>query len=169
MKPLVYFLIFFLVVPLQASLFDLFSVGGVKPDLALALLYIIGLLSGPVEATLAGIAVGLVQDISSASLLGLNGFTRGLFGLAAGFLGRGVLDISSPSNIIFLTGFCAVEGLVIALFLQIFYGDVPFFSMFFTRMLPQALYTGLLGTILLHFVAGKKAAALLLRRPLQKE
>jgi len=169
MKPRVYLAVFLLIIPVQASLSNPISLSGIKPDFALAVLYIIGLLSGPVEGALAGMAVGLVQDISSASLIGVGGFTRGLFGLSAGILGKRVLDIASPSNMVFLTAFALAEGLIITLFLQIFYGAVPFFSIFFTRMIPQALYTGILGTLLLHFLAGKKVASTLLRRSLQKE
>jgi rod shape-determining protein MreD len=169
MKPRVYLMTLLLIIPVQASLFSPLSLAGIKPDLPLALIYIIGLLTGPTEASLAGMGIGLVQDIGSASLIGMNGFTRGLIGLGAGFLGRRVLDIASPSNVIFLAAFSLMEGLVISMFMQIFYGTVPFFSMFFTRMVPQALYTGLLGTLMLRFISNKNVATQLIRRSLQKE
>ena len=63
-------------------------------------------------------AVGLVQDIGSASLLGMCGFTPGLVGLAAGVLGRRVLDIASPMNVIFIAAFSLIEGTAIAMFMQ---------------------------------------------------
>ncbi len=169
MKPLVYFIIFLLIIPAQASLLNLLSLAGIKPDLALAVLYIIGLLTGPVEAALAGIGIGLVQDISSASFVGLNGFTRGLIGLCAGLLGRRVLDISSPSNLIFLIAFSLAEGLLVMMFIQAFYGFVPVIDMFFTSMLPQALYTGVLGILLLRFINSRSALNMLKRHALQKE
>ena len=169
MKPRVYLMTLLLIIPVQASLFSPLSLAGIKPDLPLALIYIIGLLTGPTEASLAGMGIGLVQDIGSASLIGMNGFTRGLIGLGAGFLGKRVLDIASPSNVIFLAAFSLMEGIVISMFMQIFYGTVPFFSMFFTGMVPQALYTGLLGTLMLRFISNKNVATQLMRRSLQKE
>jgi rod shape-determining protein MreD len=169
MKPRVYLMMLLLIIPVQASLFSPLSLAGIKPDLPLALIYIIGLLTGPTEASLAGMGIGLIQDIGSASLIGMNGFTRGLIGLGAGFLGRRVLDIASPSNVIFLAAFSLMEGVVISMFMQIFYGTVPFFSMFFTRMVPQALYTGLLGTLMLRIISNKNVATQLIRRSLQKE
>lgn len=170
MKPRVYLMMLLLIIPLQASLFSPLSLAGIKPDLPLALIYIIGLLTGPTEASLAGMGIGLVQDIGSASLIGMNGFTRGLIGLGAGFLGRRVLDIASPSNVIFLAAFSLMEGIVISMFMQFFYGTVPFFSMFFfTRMVPQALYTGLLGTLMLRFISNRNVVTQLIRRSLQKE
>lgn len=169
MKPRVYLMILLLIIPAQASLFSPFSLYGIKPDLSLALIYIIGLLTGPTEGALAGMGVGLVQDISSASLIGLGGFTSGLFGLCAGALGGRVLNIASPSNIIFLTVFCLMEGIVVSVFIQIFYGNVPFISTLFNLIVPQALYTGLLGTLMLRVLKDKNVTAMLLRRSLQKE
>ncbi len=169
MKPRVYLGILLLIIPFQASLLNPFSLAGIKPDAGLALLYAIGLLTGPIEAALAGMAVGLVQDIGSAGIVGFAAFTRGLVGLFAGLLGQRVLDVSSPSNIIFLALFSIAEAVFIALFMEIFYGSVPFWSMLFTRMLPQAVYTGLLGYLILRLISGKKTIALLKRRPLQKE
>jgi hypothetical protein len=169
MKPRWYILIFAMLIPVQASLFNPLSIAGIKPDLGLALLYIIGLLTGPVEATLAGMGIGLVQDIGSASFLGLTGIIRGLVGLAAGLLGRQVLDIGSPSNGIFMIAFSLLEGICLVFFMQVSSGSVPFFDIFAGRLLPQAVYTGLLGIVLLHFLSTRNIVAALRRRNVQKE
>jgi rod shape-determining protein MreD len=169
MKPLVYFTILLLIVPVQASLLAPLSLGGIKPDLALALLYIIGLLTGPLEAVLAGMAIGLVQDIGSASLIGFSGLTRGLIGLSAGLLGRRVLDLTSRSNSLFLAAFSLLEGIFIALFLQMFYGSIPFVSLLIGRILPRALYTGALGAVLLRLIIRKDVMSVLVRRTVQRE
>jgi rod shape-determining protein MreD len=169
MKPLVYFAILLLIIPVQASLFDSLSLGGIKPDLALVLLYIIGLLTGPAEAALAGIAIGLVQDIGSASFIGFSGLTRGLIGFSAGLLGRRVLDLASRSNSIFVAAFSLLEGIFIAFFLQMFYGSVPVVSLMAGRILPRALYTGVLGAVLLKLIVRKDVMSVLVRRDVQKE
>jgi rod shape-determining protein MreD len=169
MKPLVYFTILLLIIPVQASLLAPLSLGGIKPDLALALLYIIGLLTGPMEAVLAGMAIGLVQDIGSASLIGFSGLTRGLIGLSAGLLGRRVLDLTSRSNSLFLAAFSLLEGIFIALFLQMFYGSIPFVSLLVGRILPRALYTGVLGAVLLRLIIRKDVMSVLVRRTVQRE
>lgn len=170
MKPRVYLIILFLLLPFQASLLTPLSIAGVKPDLALVVLYFIGLLTGPREAALAGMGMGLLQDIGSASLIGLMGFTRGLIGLCAGLLGRRVLDLASPSNGIFLAIFSLLEGALISLFLQVYYGGIPIVRVAVVRFLPQALYTGLAGVAVLYFVGGKKdAIGKVRRRIVQKE
>ena len=170
MKTRVYAAILFLIIPFQASLFEPLSLAGIKPDLALALIYIIGLLTGPTEDALAGMAIGLIQDIGSANFIGLSALTRGLIGFSAGLLGRRVLDLASPSNSIFIVAFCLLEGSCIALFRQLISGYVPFLSLLGGRILPQALYTGALGMVLLHYVDRKKVLEALKRHTtLQKE
>lgn len=165
MKPLVYLVALLFLIPFQGSVLDLVPLGGIKPDAALALLYCIGLLAGPIEGAFAGMAVGLLQDIGSASLLGFSGFSRGLIGLGAGMLGRHVLDIASPSNIFFIVAFSAAEFVLTAVVLGVFYGALPFFGLFFSRMLPSAMLTGVLGYFMLRLISRKGAQAALLRRP----
>jgi rod shape-determining protein MreD len=169
MKPWVYLVILLLIVPLQASLLTPLSIGGIKPDLALALLFIIGLITGPVEGAFAGMGIGLIQDIGSASLLGFTGLSRGMAGLLAGLLGRRVLDIDNPAIILFLVALSAAEGIFLALFLQTTYGSVPFFSLLVGRIVPQALYTGLFGLLVLHMIKKKKTLAAIKRQDIQKE
>jgi len=169
MKPRVYLIVFLLLIPLQASLFGPLSLAGVTPDLGLAVLYCVGLLTGPIEGAIAGIAIGLLQDVGSASLIGFSGFTRGLVGLFTGLLGRRVLDFQSPSNIIFLFVISLADSLFSALFLEITYGSVPVFGLFFGRAILQAATTACAGYAILRLIAGKNVLAWIKRRELQKE
>jgi rod shape-determining protein MreD len=169
MKSRVYLCILLLIIPFQASLLNPLSLAGAKPDLALVFVFIIGLLTGPAEAALVGIGVGLVQDIGSASLLGFSGFTRGLVGLAAGLLGTKVLDIGSPTIVFFLAAISLAEGILILLFLQVTYGAVPFFGMIAGRLLPQAVLSAVLGYVVLQLINRKKVLAMLIRPNVKKE
>ncbi len=169
MKPRVYAFVLLLILPFQASLLNAISLGGIKPDLALAVLYIIGLLTTPTEGALAGIMIGLMQDIGSASLIGFTGLTRGIAGLASGLLGARVLDVTSPMIVLFLAVLSLAEGTLFSLFLQVTYGAVPFFTLVVGRLLPQALYTGVLGFFLLRLAVRRNVLPLLKRRSLQKE
>lgn len=169
MRPRVYLFVFLLLIPLQASLFGPLSLGGATPDLGLAVLYCIGLLTGPIEGSLAGISIGLIQDLGSASLIGFSGFTRGFTGLFTGFLGRRVLDIRSPANIVFLFVISLADSLFSALFLEITYGSVPVFGLFFGRAILRAATTACTGYVLLRLITGKNVLAWMMRRELQKE
>ena len=169
MKPWVYLVVLLLILPVQAGLLNPLSIGGIKPDIALAVVFIIGLITGPVEGAFAGMSIGLLQDIGSASLLGLTGLSRGMVGLLSGLLGRRVLDIDNPMIVLFLVALSIAEGLFIALFLQTTYGAVPFLSLVAGRIVPQALYTGLCGLLLLHLTKKKNVLTALTRRELRKE
>lgn len=169
MKPWVYLVVLLLIIPIQASLLNPLSIGGIKPDIALAVLFIIGLITGPAEGAFAGMSIGLLQDIGSASLLGFTGLSRGMAGLLSGLLGRKVLDIDNPMIVLFLVALSVAEGIFTALFLQTTYGAVPFLSLLTGRIVPQALYTGLFGLLLLQLVKKKNVITALRRRELQKE
>jgi len=152
MKFRVYVLLLLLIVPLQSSILRLVVISGVTPDIALVAVYIIGLLTGPREGAYMGIGLGLIQDIHSAGLIGLTGFTRGVMGLLAGLLGRHVLNVASMSNLFFITGFSLIEGILLSVFMDIYYGDISFFSILFNRMLPNSLYTGVVGAVMLRLL-----------------
>jgi len=169
MKPRVYVIILVLIIPIQATLLNPLSLGGIKPDLPLAILYIIGLLTGPAEASIAGIAIGLIQDVGSASFFGFSGLSRGLVGLGVGLLGSKALEISSPVIVLFLAAFSLAEGVFVSLFLQTTYGDVPFFTLVAGRLLPQTIYTTVLCFFLLRLVSKREVLLLIKRRDIQKE
>ena len=169
MKPAVYLILLLLILPLQASLFRPVLVAGIAPDLALAAVYTIGILTGPREGALAGLAVGLVQDIGSTSFLGLTSVSRGVVGLLAGLLGRKVLNVASMSNIIFLMAFSMLEDIGIVLFLGAVHGPVPFLTMLVHRMLPQALLSGVLGALILRYISRGRRVEFLLRRGMERE
>lgn len=169
MKFWVYAFILVFVVPLQASLLRPLTIFGISPDIALSVVYITGLLTGAREGAFFGIALGLIQDIHSGGILGLTGFTRGLIGLMAGILGRHVLNVASMSNVLFIAGFGLMEGIIISIFMGIYYGDVPFIGLFFSRLLPGSLYTGIVGTILIRILTRSHLLERLMRRGIERE
>jgi len=169
MKPRYYGILFLLLMPFQSHLFDPISIAGIKPDLALALVFIIGLLTGPLEAALAGVGIGLLQDVASVSLLGLSGLSRGVIGLVTGLLGTKVLNVSSPAVALVLAGFSLLEGLLFAFYWQLTSGDTPILQLLFTRFLPQAVYTGILGYVLLRFMGRRDVIPHLKRHDIQKD
>jgi len=69
---------------LQTSFLPLFAVHGVSPDLMLLLTVSFAFLRGVREGALMGFAVGLLQDLSTGTFLGVNAFTRLLIGLVCG-------------------------------------------------------------------------------------
>lgn len=164
-----YVAVFLLLLPLQASLLAPLTRIGLVPDLGLAVLAVIGLLAGPFEGAAAGIAIGLYLDISSASILGLSGLTRGLTGMAAGLLGQRVLDIRGPATAVFIGLFSLLDSLLGTLYLEATYDDFPVVRQFFGRMLPRAMMTALAGYWLLRFILRRNVLPFIRRRDLPKE
>ncbi len=169
MKPVAYALIFLLLLPIQASLLAPLARIGLAPDLGMAVLFVIGLLTTPVEAAFAGVAIGLLQDAGSASLFGLSGLTLGIVGLVTGLLGQRMLDIQSSSNVVFLAAFSLTGSLLTVLFLDVLYGGFPVLGPFFVRMVPRAAATALAGLFILRFATRRSVLPMIRRRELQKE
>jgi rod shape-determining protein MreD len=127
----------------------LIDIGGVAPDFTIIALVILALASGPIPGTVGGFLLGLVQDLSNPTLLGLQALCKTGLGYGLGRL-RGRLVHGMP----------LVEATVIAIsvlahdlvFLMIqsnLSGESNFLS-FFTLTLPSAIYSGLVGIPLLR-------------------
>ena len=65
----------------QTTLLDIFSLGGVTPDLALIFVVYCGVHFQRNGGIGAGVIIGLVQDCLSGGLLGINTLSKGLAGL----------------------------------------------------------------------------------------
>ena len=79
------FCVFLLVVigllSVQTTLLDIFSLGGVTPDLALIFVVYCGVHFQRNGGIGAGVVIGFVQDCLSGGLLGINTLSKGLAGL----------------------------------------------------------------------------------------
>ena len=122
----------------------LIAVRGVAPDFSIIALVVLALAAGPAPATVGGFVLGLVQDLSNPSLLGLQALCKSGLGFGLGSL-RGRLVYGVP----------LVEGLVVAvsvlshdflfLLVQSTLADEQFLMPLITRSIPVALYSGLVG------------------------
>jgi rod shape-determining protein MreD len=125
------------------------AIRGVAPDFAVIALVLLALAAGPVPATVGGFALGLVQDLSNPSLLGLNALCKSTLGSGLGRL-RGHLVQGMP----------VVEGLVVALavlahdvvflLFQSRLSDDAFLMPLATQTLPVAVYSGLVGMVIIR-------------------
>jgi rod shape-determining protein MreD len=128
------------------------SIGGIAPDFSIIALVLLALAAGPVPATVAGFVVGLVQDLSNPSLLGLHALCKCLLGYGLGRL-RGRLVYGLP----------VVEGAVVALsvllhdivflLVQSRLSDDAFLTPLLGQTLPVALYSALVGVPIIRLAA----------------
>ena len=94
MKALLYAILIASLVPIQSVLLPHVSVWGVKPDIGLVAVCLVGLFGGELEGLLVGLALGWVMNLFSAEDLIASMVTKGGVGYVAGLAGRQVANLS---------------------------------------------------------------------------
>ncbi len=127
----------------------LITIGGVAPDFPLIALVILALAEGPTAGCLGGFCLGLVQDLATPHLLGLQALCKTGLGFSLGRLRR---------NLAY--GMPVVEGVVVAaavfghdtlyLLVQSSFGSDSFLQPLWRQAIPVALYSGLVGAPLIR-------------------
>ena len=129
----------------HGSLASLLRVGDIVPDIPLVVVVMLALRRGPEFGCVAGLFAGLLQDVTTGGLLGVQALTKALVGFAIGASGAR-LSVTSPlvqvPGLVVLT---IAEGLVRFGLLQMFRFPAPFGEVMAYQVLPQALYNGFLG------------------------
>ncbi|MFQ5898337.1 MAG: rod shape-determining protein MreD [Candidatus Methylomirabilia bacterium] len=121
-------------------------VAGVTPDIPLILTVLLGLRKGPEVGCLTGFGAGLLQDVTSGGVLGVQALTKSLVGFLVGLLG-GRLWISNPLvQVVGLVLLSLAEGVARFALLQLFHFPPSLGEMMRYVILPQALYNGFLGS-----------------------
>ncbi len=94
MKGYAYFLILLVFLPAQTLLLDAMRIGGVKPDLALVLVVLLGLAHGKMSGLLWGGILGGLVDLASIGTPGINLFFKAVAGLWVGILGKTFVEVT---------------------------------------------------------------------------
>lgn len=79
-------LTFLIVYFLQINLFSWFNLGGVKPNLFVILVFIIGLFAGKSRGITIGITTGICLDFFLAKSIGITALMLGIVGFLGGYL-----------------------------------------------------------------------------------
>ena len=122
----------------------LIAIGGVSPDFTMIALVILALAAGPGPGTVGGFLLGLVQDLSNPALLGLQALCKTVLGFGLGRL-RGRLVQGMPLVEATVIAISVVAHDLIFLLIQSNLSDENSFLSLFTRTLPAAVYSGLVG------------------------
>src|SRR5438552_742306 len=94
---------------IQASLVPALRIADVAPDIPLIVVVLLALRRGPEFGCSAGFAAGLLQDMATGGLLGVQALTKALVGFFIGALG-GRLRVTQP--------LVQVPGLVLLTFIE---------------------------------------------------
>ncbi|MBN2443801.1 MAG: rod shape-determining protein MreD [Spirochaetales bacterium] len=83
-----------LAIIIQSTLFTLFSIGGIHPDIALIILVFVSYRKGHMTGQITGFFAGFIEDIISLSPLGFHSLVKTFIGFLYGYIqGRIVIDM----------------------------------------------------------------------------
>lgn len=132
----------------HATLAPALRIGDVAPDIPLIVVVLLALRRGPEVGCAAGFAAGLLQDVAAGGLIGVQALTKALVGFLLG-AASGQLRVTQPlvqvPGLVVLT---MAEGLARFTLLQLFRFPAPFGELMTYVVLPQAVYNGFLGAVL---------------------
>jgi rod shape-determining protein MreD len=133
----------------QAALLAPISLGGIRPDLFLLLVFLFSPRVSPEAATLQGFAIGLCQDALSGGPLGLRAFTYSLIGCVTAWLSHDLHTEKPLAQFWLLLAGSAGAGVVTSALLIFFLGFSPLLSVLGV-VVCEALYTAVVGFLMLR-------------------
>jgi LytS/YehU family sensor histidine kinase len=144
MKALIYFAVIVGLVPVQSVLLSHISLWGVKPDLGLVAVCLIGLLGGELDGLLVGLALGWAMSLFSAQDLISSAVIKGAVGFLAGLAGRQVVNLSPVVLVMGLLVVSCLAGLVTPFALKLSDQQDLWWAAW-TVVLPQACLDAVIG------------------------
>ena len=123
----------------------------VTPDLVLIVVISIGLLRGPDEGLIFGLATGFFLDLVSGGLIGIQAASKMIAGFMIGLLEKTIFkdNLVLPTLAVFISTL-VLETFHIIMY-QAFNANYHLITIFFTVILPLAFYNALL-TPLIYFL-----------------
>jgi rod shape-determining protein MreD len=147
---------------LQTS--PVFGRQGAGIDLVLVVVVWAALQFGPASGLLTGAAAGLAQDVLSAGIIGVGGFSKTLVGFGAGVLGSQFIVANAlPRFVVLLVGAAINEILFLGMYAAI---ESRGFDMPWRQAGARALATAVVGIALM--IASNAIPAFLMRRRLRR-
>ena len=147
MKGLIYCAVIVGLVPVQSVLLQHISLWGVKPDLGLVAVCLIGLIGGELDGLLVGLALGWAMSLFSAQDLISSVVMKGAVGFLAGFAGRQVVYLSPVVLVMGLLIVSCLAGLVAPFALKLSAQQDLWWAVW-TVVLPQACLDAVIGGVI---------------------
>lgn len=128
----------------------LISIAGVAPDFTVIAVVILAMAEGSRPGAIGGFCLGLVQDLSIPTLLGLHALCKSLLGYVVGRTrGRLMYGLPLVEGILLLVASLGHDTLF--LLVQSRQRSEVFMGPWLTGALPTAIYTALVGVPLIRF------------------
>jgi rod shape-determining protein MreD len=130
---------------IQLTLINSITILGLKPDLIMVVVVVFSLLKGEKEGSISGFASGLLQDIFSTGLLGINALAKTVVGFFCGIVKEKIFHehiLFIIPVITFIASF--MQSIIIFLLLRAFGIEYNLAWSLKQVALPEALYSSLL-------------------------
>ncbi len=150
MKKIFYIIFLIIVVGLlqSSNLLESLSIGSVKPDIVLILIIYLSLNYNLLLSETVGFISGIIEDILSKSLLGINGLILTLISFSLNRFKTKIYTekIFSAIVVVFITSI--IKGILYFLLILLFVGDINTYNFFIKIMIPESLYNSVLVIII---------------------
>ena len=149
------FLVFLFAFVLQTTVGDWLQIFGVGPDFIVILIVAIAIKYGPATGCFWGFLAGFTQDIyAPVEWLGAHTIAMTIVGFLVGQLEERFLTLNLPAKVGVL-GFGFLLCDMLYFFLTGLEKDVVT-NLFFSKTLPECVYTMVIGAVVFHLSIGKK-------------
>lgn len=145
MSHLYFFLLVTTIFLVQTTSLHYLTIYGIQPDLVLILTVYFAFKSKGDNGVIIGAFLGLLQDVLSSGVLGLNFFTKGFIAFLVGNLRNNIAigNIITQATIIFLSAL--FEGFLVIVLFKIFFPQEYILKIFSGFVLYRAIYCSIIG------------------------
>ena len=155
MKSLVWVLFILFLLAFQGSVLNPLVIHGIRPDLILITVYLLGILKGDIKGGLIGASLGFIMDILSAGPVYYNVFSKCFIGSLAGVIGRWIQNPGPVLHAGMIFAASLLQGIG-ALLILAFLGMARLPQDLFYITIPQAIFDGALGGIVYLFLTTRR-------------
>lgn len=135
---------------IQATVLDYMKIFNAKPDLVLMLVIFFAIFFGADIGIEAGFVCGLLKDIFSIDVFGVNIFTLAVTGLAVGILSPKFFKESKTAQILLVFAF-ALFSMFVHFLVSSIVSKIAYISpseYFFELIIPVSIYTALISAVI---------------------
>ncbi len=140
---------------LQSTLFAMFSIGGIRPNLLIIATASLGFLGGKRTGIYAGFFSGLLLDIAFRPIYGVNALLYMYIGFICGCFKKSIFSADIKMPLLFITGSDLLYNFAFYFFYFFFRGKFELSYYFLNIILPEVVYTTIMACIIypvIHFV-----------------
>ncbi|MBM2816073.1 MAG: hypothetical protein HW421_2835 [Ignavibacteria bacterium] len=138
-------------------LLDLISVAGITPDLLLILCVWIAFSEGQTVGIFAGFVIGILLDVASLDVIGVNALSKTVAAFFAGFFfKKGLESRRAGFGFLIVLFMCSIIHNLIYFLFYVKFSEISILPFFFKYGIAMSIYTTVFGVFILFFGLSKK-------------